>query len=80
MTTVSTPQSITVEVHDYNVSIGTFITDVGFPALLTLPSGLWELSQWAFMNNTEGFVNMTFNVNIYNADGTFFSTIATSGI
>ena len=45
VTAVSTPQTITVEVHDSEVSIATFITDVGFPALLTLPSGLWGLNQ-----------------------------------
>ena len=80
LVTASTSQTITVEVHDYETPIATFITDVGFPALLTLPSGLWNLSQWAFMNNADGFVNMTFKVNIYNADGTFSSIIATSGI
>ena len=45
VTAVSTSQTITVEVQDINVSIGTFISDVGFAALLTLPSGLWELNQ-----------------------------------
>ena len=79
VTTISTPQTIVVAVHNHEVSIGTFITDVGFPALLTLPSGLWNLSQWAFMSNDNGVVNMYFKVNIYNADGTFSSTIATSG-
>ena len=37
--TASTSQTIQVEVHDYETPIATFITDVGFPALLTLPSG-----------------------------------------
>ena len=71
LVTASSSQTITVEVHDYETPIATFITDVGFPALLTLPSGLWNLSQWAFINNADGFVNMTFKVNIYNADGSY---------
>jgi hypothetical protein len=79
VTTVSTAQTIVVAVHNHEVPIGTFISDIGFPALLTLPSGLWELNQWAFMSSDNGVVNLYFKVNIYNADGTFSSTIATSG-
>jgi hypothetical protein len=60
VTAVTTPQSIVVELQNVETPIATFITDVGFPAILTLPSGLWELNQWAFMNNTNGVVNMYF--------------------
>jgi len=80
VTAVTTPQTIVVEVQNVETPIATFITDVGFPAILTLPSGLWELNQWAFMNNTNGIVNMYFKVNIYTAGGAFVSTIATSGL
>jgi len=44
VTAVTTPQTIVVEVTNTATPIATFITDVGFPALLTLPSGLWELN------------------------------------
>ena len=38
--TASATQTITVEVRDTDVSIGTFITDVGSPGWIILPSGL----------------------------------------
>jgi hypothetical protein len=79
VTAVTTPQTVVLEVNNVETPIATFITDVGFPAILTLPSGLWNLSQWAYMSNTNGVVNLYFKVNIYTAGGVFVSTIATSG-